>query len=82
MISYEDPQSVGDKADYVVANNLGGAMVWELAADDQQHSLIDTLAVKFSLMESNASNILPRQSASRAESIVGTLKQTGYQHHD
>ena len=52
MISYEDPQSVGDKADYVVANNLGGAMVWELAADDQRHSLINTLAVKFALMES------------------------------
>ena len=50
MISYEDPRSVGDKADYVVANNLGGAMVWELAADNHQHSLIDTIAVKFALL--------------------------------
>ena len=47
MISYEDPRSVADKAEYVVANNLGGAMVWELAADDRQHSLLDTIAVKF-----------------------------------
>jgi chitinase len=52
MISYEDPRSVGDKADYVVANNLGGVMVWELAADDRQHSLVDTIAVKFAFMES------------------------------
>lgn len=82
MISYEDPQSVGDKADYVVANNLGGAMVWELAADDPQHSLVDAIAVKFALMESTPSNILPQQLAARAESIVDTLKQTDYQHHD
>jgi GH18 family chitinase len=72
MISYEDPRSVGDKADYVVANNLGGVMVWELAADDQQHSLIDTIAGK-----------LPCDRARlfwEAESIVNTLKQTDYQH--
>ncbi|MBV9264629.1 MAG: glycoside hydrolase family 18 protein [Acidobacteriaceae bacterium] len=52
MISYEDPRSVGDKAEYVVANNLGGAMVWELAADDEQHSLVDTIAIEFAGVKS------------------------------
>ena len=63
MISYEGPRSVGDKAEYVVANNLGGIMVWELAADDQQHSLIDTIAVKFARMESAPPDFLPQQLA-------------------
>jgi GH18 family chitinase len=82
MISYEDPRSVGDKANYVVANNLGGAMVWELAADDRQHSLLDTIAGKFDLLESTPPNLLPRQLASQAESIVNDLEQTDYQHTD
>jgi len=44
MISYEDPQSLQLKAEYVRANALGGAMIWELAADDARHTLLDTLA--------------------------------------
>ena len=82
MISYEDPRSAGDKAEYVVANNLGGVMVWELAADDQQHSLVDTIAVKFARMESEPPNFLPRRLASQAESIVNNLEQTDYQHNE
>jgi chitinase len=45
MISYEDPQSVTAKANYVMANQLGGIMIWELAADDDQATLVDTIAV-------------------------------------
>ena len=33
MITYEDPQSVGVKADYVQDHSLGGAMIWELSQD-------------------------------------------------
>jgi chitinase len=33
MITYEDPESVGIKADYVRANALGGVMFWELSND-------------------------------------------------
>jgi glycosyl hydrolase family 18 (putative chitinase) len=47
MISYEDQYSVSIKADYAVANKLGGIMVWELAADDQQHSLLNAIARTF-----------------------------------
>jgi GH18 family chitinase len=46
-ISYEDPQSLALKTLYGVANSLGGVMIWELAADDSQHTLLD--AVRASL---------------------------------
>lgn len=44
MISYDDPQSMQAKAAYVRAGGLGGMMIWQLAADDAQHSLVDALA--------------------------------------
>jgi chitinase len=44
MISYEDPQSLNAKADYVLSNQLGGIMIWELAADDDEGTLVDTVA--------------------------------------
>lgn len=43
MISYDDAQSLGLKAGYVNANNLGGVMIWQLSADDQS-SLVNALA--------------------------------------
>jgi chitinase len=43
MISYDDPESVGRKADYVREHSLGGAMIWELSADDPSHSLVNAL---------------------------------------
>jgi chitinase len=43
MISYDDPQSLSLKADYVKAMNLGGIMIWQLGADDEQGSLLDAL---------------------------------------
>jgi chitinase len=42
-ISYEDPQSLRAKADYVRENNLGGMMIWELANDDAKHTLLTTV---------------------------------------
>jgi chitinase len=44
MISYEDPESLTAKANYVLSNQLGGAMIWELAADDDQDTLVNTSA--------------------------------------
>ena len=43
MISYDDPTSLGFKADYINTNNLGGAMIWELGGDDSQSSLVTAL---------------------------------------
>ncbi|WP_349409888.1 glycoside hydrolase family 18 protein [Pseudalkalibacillus sp. SCS-8] len=33
FISYEDPESIQHKTDYIQTENLGGAMVWELSHD-------------------------------------------------
>ena len=44
MISYEDQDSVTAKANYALANQLGGIMIWELAADDSEDTLVNTIA--------------------------------------
>jgi chitinase len=44
MISYEDPQSLNAKANYVLSNQLGGIMIWELSADDSENTLVNTVA--------------------------------------
>jgi chitinase len=41
-ISYEDEQSVRNKAIYVRENQLGGLMIWQLNFDDNAHSLLET----------------------------------------
>lgn len=33
FITYEDEQSIGEKARYIKTNSLGGAMIWELGKD-------------------------------------------------
>ena len=41
-ISYDDPQSMKAKADFIKAKGLGGAMIWELSGD-RSSELLDTL---------------------------------------
>ena len=43
MITYDDPESLAAKAEFVKSQNLGGMMVWELSTDDAQHSLVNTI---------------------------------------
>jgi chitinase len=43
MISYDDPESIKLKAEYIVSEKLGGAMFWELSADDTKATLANTL---------------------------------------
>jgi chitinase len=43
MISYEDPESLRAKAQYVIGKNLGGMMFWDLAQDDSRSTLLNTL---------------------------------------
>jgi chitinase len=44
FVTYEDPQSLGLKAGYVISNGLGGVMIWHLSDDDAQHTLVNALA--------------------------------------
>lgn len=39
FITYEDPESIGFKTDYIKDKNLGGAMVWELSRDQNKELL-------------------------------------------
>ena len=46
MISYDDPESIGIKADYAHAKKLGGVMIWEISTDDDQHSLLNAIVAR------------------------------------
>lgn len=43
MISYDDPESLRIKANYVKQAGLGGIMFWELSADTDEHALVNAL---------------------------------------
>lgn len=43
MITYDDPEALARKAEYVRERGLGGIMFWELSADDDAASLLTTL---------------------------------------
>jgi chitinase len=43
MITYDDPESLKIKAEYVAKNDLGGIMLWELSGDDAKSSLLNAL---------------------------------------
>jgi len=46
MISYDDPESLRCKAQFIRQEKLGGAMIWELSADDKASSLLKALTDK------------------------------------
>jgi chitinase len=43
MISYDDPESMRAKADYVKTSGFGGVMFWELSADSDEYALLSAL---------------------------------------
>jgi chitinase len=43
FVSYEDPQSIAGKCEYVHANKLAGMMVWDLESDDASGTLLKAL---------------------------------------
>jgi chitinase len=44
MVAYDDPESLGRKARFIIDNGLGGAMFWELKCDDDAWSLLSAVA--------------------------------------
>lgn len=47
FVSYEDPESIGIKAGLARDRGLLGVFMWELTADDEQHSLLEAMARPF-----------------------------------
>lgn len=43
IVTYDDPDSLGEKCRYVKKRRLGGVMFWEYTADDPAHTLLRTL---------------------------------------
>jgi chitinase len=43
MISYEDPESIAEKAKYVIEKHLGGMMFWDLGQDDTKSTLLNAI---------------------------------------
>jgi chitinase len=43
MISYDDAESLGYKMAYIRQHALGGAMIWQISADDSAESLLQTV---------------------------------------
>jgi chitinase len=44
MLSYDDPASIARKTDYVIGEDLGGIMIWELSDDDTNRSLLTAIS--------------------------------------
>ena len=44
FLNYDDPASMAAKAAYAVSHHLRGVMLWEIAMDDAEHSLLDALS--------------------------------------
>jgi chitinase len=54
FISYDDEESVGHKAQYVLDKNAGGVIVWEITGDsmpDGGTPLLDVISRKFGAAE-------------------------------
>jgi chitinase len=44
MMSYDDAESIGRKTDFVIAEGLGGVMLWELSGDNKHLSLLTAIS--------------------------------------
>jgi chitinase len=44
MLSYDDPDSIARKAEYVKEQGLGGVMIWELSDDDEERSMLTAIS--------------------------------------
>lgn len=44
FISYDNVESLGYKVNFIKEQGLGGAMIWDLAGDDQEYNLLKTVS--------------------------------------
>ena len=75
LISYEDDQSLGIKANYALSKHLGGAMIWDLNADDAQHTLFNALAGILQAGAGSTYTVTGTVSSPTSASVVGLQVQ-------
>jgi chitinase len=46
-VSYEDAESIEERAAFAAGHGLRGAFTWELAADDDEHTLLKAMTRPF-----------------------------------
>lgn len=46
FITYHNAQSLAEKVDYAKTKHLGGVMIWQIGADDDDHALLKALAAR------------------------------------
>jgi GH18 family chitinase/class 3 adenylate cyclase len=73
MIGYDDPQSLGIKADYVNTNNLGSIAIWQLSADDNQSSLVKLLAARLNPVSAPSTGVSKSQVPNDLSRYAGIL---------
>jgi chitinase len=47
FVSYEDPASIGERAQFAADHGLRGVFTWELTGDDDEHSLLTAMTRPF-----------------------------------
>jgi chitinase len=47
FVSYEDAESIGERAAFAAGHGLRGAFMWQLAGDDDEHTLLAAMARPF-----------------------------------
>nr|BFE59398.1 glycoside hydrolase family 18 protein [Dactylosporangium thailandense] len=47
FVSYEDAESIGERAAFAAEHGLRGAFTWHLGGDDDEHSLLDAMVRPF-----------------------------------
>ena len=78
MISYDDPQSLGIKAEYVKDNQLGGVMFWEFSGDDSEDSLLNSLVADSWEEESPTVSVVNPNSALNTGPVNVTVTGTNF----
>jgi len=43
FVSYEDPESIAAKCQYVLKQDLGGIMFWDYLSDTADHALLNSI---------------------------------------
>ncbi len=62
IITYENPESIGYKCDYVIDQNIGGLMIWALSYDNTENGqeLVQSINDNYLKIDHSKQNIIPQ----------------------